>query len=157
MQSYKQAAQICVEAGFDGIEPHGAHGFLLNQFFSTERNLRQDALWPHLSGRMRLALEMVAWLNDLLRQALLLLYGKRRKRPGHGIARVQPGAGAWFVADGYPRNFTGQQKWLLQIWRYRSEMRGARKKIMAECHEHRLERVPLETLLGKLRHRRRLE
>jgi len=87
VQSYKLAAQICVEAGFDGLEPHGAHGFLLNQFFSPERNLRQDAYGLTLSGRMRLALEIVAVVQPVAAQAdALLLYRHTPEGPGYGIA-----------------------------------------------------------------------
>jgi 2,4-dienoyl-CoA reductase-like NADH-dependent reductase (Old Yellow Enzyme family) len=87
VQSYKLAAQICVEAGFDGIEPHGAHGFLLNQFFSPERNLRQDAYGLTITGRMRLALEIVAVVKPIAAQAgALLLYRHTPEGPGYGIA-----------------------------------------------------------------------
>ncbi|NLC56515.1 MAG: hypothetical protein GX774_06745 [Armatimonadetes bacterium] len=39
---YAHAARVCADAGFDGVEPHGAHGFLLNQFFSPRTNQRRD-------------------------------------------------------------------------------------------------------------------
>jgi 2,4-dienoyl-CoA reductase-like NADH-dependent reductase (Old Yellow Enzyme family) len=83
---YRQAAQICVEAGFDGLEPHGAHGFLLNQFFSPERNLRQDAYGQTISGRMRLALEIVAEVKPVAAEAgALLLYRHTPEGYGYGI------------------------------------------------------------------------
>jgi len=39
---FKSAAIRCVEAGFDGIELHGAHGYLISQFLGNKTNLRKD-------------------------------------------------------------------------------------------------------------------
>ncbi len=39
---FAAAARVCAAAGFDGVEVHGAHGFLLNQFFSRLTNHRTD-------------------------------------------------------------------------------------------------------------------
>jgi 2,4-dienoyl-CoA reductase-like NADH-dependent reductase (Old Yellow Enzyme family) len=84
---YELAARICIDAGFDGLEPHGAHGFLLNQFFSPERNLRQDAYGLMLSGRMRLALEIVAAVKPVAAQGgALVLYRHTPEGYGYGIS-----------------------------------------------------------------------
>jgi len=42
LAGYRAAAGICREAGFDGVEPHGAHGYVLNLFFSPVKNRRKD-------------------------------------------------------------------------------------------------------------------
>ena len=86
IRQYKLAAQICVEAGFDGLEPHGAHGFLLTQFFSPERNRRTDAYGLTSEGRMHLALEIVATIKPIAAQAgALLLYRHTPEGHGYGI------------------------------------------------------------------------
>ena len=83
---YRRAAEICAAAGFDGIEPHGAHGFLLNQFFSPQENRRRDSHGGSLEGRMRLALEIVGAVRPTVERAgLLLLYRHSPVGPGYGI------------------------------------------------------------------------
>ena len=42
IQKFKQSTQRAVEAGFDAIEIHGAHGYLIHQFCSPKTNLRSD-------------------------------------------------------------------------------------------------------------------
>ena len=83
---YRASAEICTRAGFDGIEPHGAHGFLLNQFFSPEENKRTDEYGGALAGRMRLALEIMEAIRPAAERAgMLLLYRHTPVGPGYGI------------------------------------------------------------------------
>lgn len=58
--AFGKAAVRAVEAGFDAVELHGAHGFLVNQFTSPLTNRRSDGYGGSLENRMRLALEIVA-------------------------------------------------------------------------------------------------
>jgi 2,4-dienoyl-CoA reductase-like NADH-dependent reductase (Old Yellow Enzyme family) len=60
------AGQMVVEAGFDGVQVHAAHGYLLSSFLSPELNQRQDAYGVDLSGRARLLLEIVEDLRATL-------------------------------------------------------------------------------------------
>ena len=59
------AAQRALEAGFDTIELHCAHGYLLNSFLSPLTNHRQDEYGGDLAGRMRLPLEIAKTLRAL--------------------------------------------------------------------------------------------
>jgi len=81
---YRTAAETCLRAGFDGIEPHGAHGFALNQFFSPELNRRTDRYGGDLQNRMRMALEVVETVKPFC-QEMLLLYRHTPVGPGYGI------------------------------------------------------------------------
>ena len=71
---YRRAARLCREAGLDGVEPHGAHGYLLNRFFSPAENPRRDDYGRTLPGRMRFGLDVVRAIRDEVGDALLLLY-----------------------------------------------------------------------------------
>lgn len=58
IQSFVDAAKRSVEAGFDIIEIHAAHGYLLNQFISPLTNKRTDAYGGNFENRVRLLLEV---------------------------------------------------------------------------------------------------
>jgi len=59
IQAYGQSARRADQAGFDIIELHVAHGFLLHEFLSPVANQRDDAYGGSLENRMRLVLEVV--------------------------------------------------------------------------------------------------
>ncbi|KAI3464309.1 hypothetical protein Pfo_020972 [Paulownia fortunei] len=55
---FRLAARNAIEAGFDGVEIHGAHGYLIDQFFKDQVNDRTDQYGGSLENRCRLALEI---------------------------------------------------------------------------------------------------
>ncbi len=59
VDDYRQATDRAVRAGFDLVEIHAAHGYLLNQFLSPEANQRTDAYGGSVENRARLLLEVV--------------------------------------------------------------------------------------------------
>jgi 2,4-dienoyl-CoA reductase-like NADH-dependent reductase (Old Yellow Enzyme family) len=74
VNQFVAAAERAVEAGFDGVELHGAHGYLLNQFFSPLLNKRDDEYGGSLERRMRFPLEVVEGVRRVLGADKLLLY-----------------------------------------------------------------------------------
>ncbi|MEU3166721.1 alkene reductase [Streptosporangium sp. NPDC006930] len=85
-RSYAEAALRAVDAGFDGVELHGANGYLIAQFLSSNANLRTDAYGGPIANRIRFAVEAVSATVDAV--------GAHRT----GI-RLSPGAGFWGVQD----------------------------------------------------------
>lgn len=59
VDSFASAAVRAREAGFDGIQVHAAHGYLLSQFLTPHTNRRTDDYGGNLGNRMRLLLEVV--------------------------------------------------------------------------------------------------
>jgi len=57
---YVQAAKNAIEAGFDGVELHGANGYLLEQFLSPISNIRTDNYGGSIENRARFVLEVAA-------------------------------------------------------------------------------------------------
>jgi 2,4-dienoyl-CoA reductase-like NADH-dependent reductase (Old Yellow Enzyme family) len=72
IENFGRAAKRAVKAEFDGVELHGAHGFLLNQFFSPLMNKRHDEYGGSIEKRMRFPLKVVQKVREEIGQKLLL-------------------------------------------------------------------------------------
>lgn len=64
IEEFKDAALRVKEAGFDGVEIHSAHGYLLNQFYSPLTNKRIDEYGGDLLGRIKIHLEIIKAVRD---------------------------------------------------------------------------------------------
>ena len=65
VEAFVHSATNVAEAGYDGVEVHAAHGYLVAQFLSAETNLRDDEYGGDLAGRMRLLDEIVAGIRSI--------------------------------------------------------------------------------------------
>ncbi|MEZ9235924.1 alkene reductase [Shewanella sp. 10N.286.52.A9] len=63
---FVQAAKNAIEAGFDGIELHGAHGYLLDQFMRKVSNQRQDQYGGSQQNRIRLTVDIINAVADAI-------------------------------------------------------------------------------------------
>jgi 2,4-dienoyl-CoA reductase (NADPH2) len=59
IDAFGRSAANSEAAGYDGVEIHAAHGYLVSQFLSPESNLRSDGYGGSLDGRLRLLVEIV--------------------------------------------------------------------------------------------------
>ncbi len=65
IEGFKQAAKNAMAAGFDGVEVHGANGYLLDQFMRDSANKRDDAYGGCIENRCRLLLEVTKVVIDV--------------------------------------------------------------------------------------------
>lgn len=70
VEAFRQGAKNAHEAGFDGVEIHGANGYLLEQFLQSHTNLRTDRYGGSIENRARLLLEIA--------QAVIEVWGANR-------------------------------------------------------------------------------
>ncbi|WP_111896254.1 NADH-dependent flavin oxidoreductase [Acinetobacter sp. MB5] len=68
VHAFGETTRRAIEAGFDGIELHGAHGFLIQNFFSPLFNQRTDEWGGSLENRMRFPLAVVAEVQRVIQQ-----------------------------------------------------------------------------------------
>lgn len=66
IRKYVAAAERAKRAGYDGVEIHGAHGYLPHQFLSPMTNQRQDEYGGSLDNRLRFSLEIIAGIKERL-------------------------------------------------------------------------------------------
>ncbi|CAN6214582.1 unnamed protein product [Urochloa humidicola] len=59
VDDFRRAARNAIDAGFDGVEIHGAHGYLIEQFMKDSTNDRTDEYGGNLENRCRFAVEVV--------------------------------------------------------------------------------------------------
>jgi 2,4-dienoyl-CoA reductase-like NADH-dependent reductase (Old Yellow Enzyme family) len=64
VRGFVESADNLRQAGFDGVELHGAHGYLITQFLSASSNRRGDAYGGDIEGRCRMLLEIIAGIRE---------------------------------------------------------------------------------------------
>jgi len=85
IEAYAQAARRAMASGFDAVELHGAHGYLINQFLSPYSNQRMDEYGGSLENRARFPLEVL---------------GRVRKEVGHTFPIIYRMSSEEFVEGG---------------------------------------------------------
>ncbi|MET0320564.1 MAG: alkene reductase [Duganella sp.] len=95
--AYKKAAENAKAAGFDGVEVHGANGYLLDQFLQDKTNQRTDNYGGPIDNRARLMLEVT--------DACIAVWGADRvgmhlapRRDSHDMGDSDPAATFGYVA-----------------------------------------------------------
>jgi N-ethylmaleimide reductase len=81
IDAYRQAAKNALEAGFDGVEVHGANGYLIEQFLQSHSNLRTDRYGGSIENRVRFLMEVT--------EAVIEVWGADRvgvRLSPHGVA-----------------------------------------------------------------------
>lgn len=66
IQEYVQASKNAIEAGFDGVELHGANGYLIDQFINTQSNVRTDEYGGSIEGRAKFLLEIAEAASEAI-------------------------------------------------------------------------------------------
>lgn len=103
IEEFRDAAVRAHAAGFDGVELHGAHGYLFGQFLSVLENRRTDAWGGSLANRARLLRETVRAVRDSVPASFIL--GVRLSPEDSGHARgldldESLNVGKWLDEDG---------------------------------------------------------
>jgi 2,4-dienoyl-CoA reductase-like NADH-dependent reductase (Old Yellow Enzyme family) len=65
IEDFRRAAELSLEAGFEIAEVHGAHGYLLHEFYSPVTNTREDDYGGDYTGRTRLVREVTAAVREV--------------------------------------------------------------------------------------------
>ncbi|MEG2433530.1 MAG: NADH:flavin oxidoreductase, partial [Acinetobacter sp.] len=81
IRAFGETTRRAIEAGFDGVELHGAHGFLIQNFFSPLYNQRRDEWGGSLEQRMHFPLAVVQEVQRVIQQ-----YAKRPFVLGYRIS-----------------------------------------------------------------------
>lgn len=97
VKAFGETTRRAIEAGFDGVELHGAHGFLLQNFFSPLYNQRTDEWGGSAENRMRFPLEVVKEVQRVIRE-----HATRPFLLGYRISPEEPQPESYKIQDVYP-------------------------------------------------------
>ncbi|AOJ42917.1 1,2-oxophytodienoate reductase [Burkholderia lata] len=88
VNDFRIAARRAIEAGADGVEIHGANGYLIQQFFAPNANTRTDAYGGSIENRARFAIEVAAAIADEIGADRTAI----RVSPGNTLGGLDEGA-----------------------------------------------------------------
>lgn len=94
VRAFGEATRRAIAAGFDGVELHGAHGFLLQNFLSPLYNQRTDQWGGSPENRMRFPLAVVREVRRVV-----AAHAERPFLVGYRLSPEEPGAGALRLGD----------------------------------------------------------
>jgi 2,4-dienoyl-CoA reductase-like NADH-dependent reductase (Old Yellow Enzyme family) len=97
IKAFGETTRRAIEAGFDGVELHGAHGFLLQNFFSPLFNQRTDEWGGSAENRMRFPLEVVKEVQRVISE-----YATKPFLLGYRISPEEPQPESYKIKDIYP-------------------------------------------------------
>ena len=109
VQDFIQAARRAEQAGFDGVELHGAHGYLLAQFLDGAHNQRSDAYGGSMANRSRILFELIAGVRAATGPGFQL--GLRLSPERFGITMPESLALARQVLDGGQLDYLDMSLW----------------------------------------------
>ena len=72
INDFRDAALRCYDAGFDGIELHGAHGYLISQFLGSKTNRRSDQWGGDINSRSKFLVEIIRSIKSTLPKDFLI-------------------------------------------------------------------------------------
>ena len=87
-EAFARAAAAAQEAGFDGVELHGAHGYLLDEFHWPQTNRRTDAYGGDITGRVRFSAEVAAAVRAATGPDFPIAFRFSQWKGGHYDARI---------------------------------------------------------------------
>jgi 2,4-dienoyl-CoA reductase-like NADH-dependent reductase (Old Yellow Enzyme family) len=90
--AFGQAARNAIEAGFDGVEIHGANGYLIHQFLTPDSNQRSDIWGGPLENRLRFPLAVLRAVRDAVPEDRILGLRLSQSRANDAGAQWQNGA-----------------------------------------------------------------
>ncbi|PTD94398.1 oxidoreductase [archaeon SCG-AAA382B04] len=88
-RGFVKAASRAKKAGYDALEIHGAHGFLLNSFLSPKSNKREDKYGGSLENRLKFPLDVVDRVNKKIDDLLLLFRLGATDRDPEGMKKEE--------------------------------------------------------------------
>ncbi|VWD21567.1 alkene reductase [Burkholderia contaminans] len=88
VNDFRIAARRAIEAGADGVEIHGANGYLIQQFFAPNANTRSDAYGGSIENRARFAIEVATAIADEIGADRTAI----RVSPGNTLGGLDEGA-----------------------------------------------------------------
>ncbi len=131
IEDFIAAAQRSEKAGFDGVEIHGAHGYILCQFLSGEINHRQDEYGGSLENRSRILFEIIAGIRQ--RCAANFMVGIRLSPERFGLKLFEVKTVAQQLMDSGLIDFLDMSLWDVFKQPNEEDMQG--KSLLAHCTE----------------------